>query len=341
MMIRPKTRNPDFKQLEAVFQKKVPERPVLFELFINDQLIRDVSGMSWNKDDSLARDIAYIRANDLLGYDYAIVLGSDFDFPKAQRRSDHTISLNEGAIITDRKSFDAYDWPDPDAYDYSRLEKLTDYLPDGMELMVWSPDGLLELIIRLTGYENLCIMLYDDPQLVHDIFEEAGKRFTRYFERCLDYKRVVGVVSSDDWGFNTQTMISKAHMGELLFPWQSKLVKKAHESGRYAILHSCGRFDNILDDIIQIGFDAKHSYEDNIWPVEQAYEQMQGRIGVLGGIDVDFIVRESEDQIYSRARDMLDRTADRGGYALGTGNSVPDYVPVENYFSMLKAAFNY
>ena len=79
------------------------------------------------------------------------------------------------------------------------------------------------------------------------------------------------MISSDDWGFKTQTMISISHMRELLFPWQYRLVDKAHESGRYAILHSCGNFENILDDMIKIGFDAKHSYEDNIWSVEQAY----------------------------------------------------------------------
>jgi len=30
--------------------------------------------------------------------------------------------------------------------------------------------------------------------------------------------------------------------------------------------------------------------------------------------------------------------AARGGYGLGTGNSVPEYVPRENYFAMLSAA---
>jgi hypothetical protein len=30
---------------------------------------------------------------------------------------------------------------------------------------------------------------------------------------------------------------------------------------------------------------------------------------------------------------------DRGGYALGTGNSVPSYIPNGKYFAMTKAAF--
>ena len=35
---------------------------------------------------------------------------------------------------------------------------------------------------------------------------------------------------------------------------------------------------------------------------------------------------------------MLDRSARAGGYALGTGNSVPEYVPDANYFAMISAA---
>jgi uroporphyrinogen decarboxylase len=38
---------------------------------------------------------------------------------------------------------------------------------------------------------------------------------------------------------------------------------------------------------------------------------------------------------------MLERTWDRGGYALGTGNSVPTYIPDENYFALLAARDNF
>ena len=34
---------------------------------------------------------------------------------------------------------------------------------------------------------------------------------------------------------------------------------------------------------------------------------------------------------------VIERSAERGSYALGTGNSVPDYTPDENYFAMTKA----
>ena len=83
--------------------------------------------------------------------------------------------------------------------------------------------------------------------------------------------------------------------------------------------------------------DCRHSYEDNIVPVEEAYRRWGGRIAILGGIDVDFLSRRSEEEIRQRAQNLLDMCAEQGGYALGSGNSIPDYVPAAKYFAMTSA----
>jgi uroporphyrinogen decarboxylase len=104
-------------------------------------------------------------------------------------------------------------------------------------------------------------------------------------------------------------------------------------------MHSCGNLKTLMDDIIDdIRYDGKHSYEDTILPVEEAYELYGRRIAILGGIDVDFVIRSEPEVVYRRSKVMLERSAERGGYALGTGNSVPEYVPPEHYFAMIAAA---
>ena len=37
---------------------------------------------------------------------------------------------------------------------------------------------------------------------------------------------------------------------------------------------------------------------------------------------------------------MLERTAGRDGYLLGSGNSIPEYVPAENFLAMNRAALD-
>jgi uroporphyrinogen decarboxylase len=146
------------------------------------------------------------------------------------------------------------------------------------------------------------------------------------------------MISNDDWGFNTQTMLSPADMRKYVFPWHKKIVKTIHSAGIPAILHSCGNLEAVMDDVISdMCFDGKHSYEDTIMPVETAYEKYKGGIAVLGGIDVDFLCRGKPEEIYKRSRQMLER-ATAGAYALGSGNSIPYYVPDESYFAMIGAA---
>lgn len=332
---------PDFDNLLAVLRREAPGRPTLFEFFLNAPLYRKLAGSAWKDDNPTPLEhwrglVAAFRA---AGYDYATVGGSEFHFPVGERARQQTISLNEGCVITDRRTFDAYDWPDPDACDYSTARTIAPDLPRGMKLIACGPGGVLENVIRLVGYDNLCLLLADDPQLVADIFAQVGRRLVRHYELAGAHASVGACISNDDWGFKTQTMLSLNDMRRYVFPWHTLIVRAIHAAGKPAILHSCGQARDVMDDIIDVmRYDGKHSYEDAIMPVEEAYERWGRRIAIMGGIDVDFIIRSPAQAVLERSRAMLERAAARGGFALGTGNSVPEYVPDDKYFAMTRAA---
>ena len=328
-------RKPDINNLYKVLRREMPERPVLFELFLNTPLYAKLSGET-DPNAGRADWVRFVaKAFAAGGYDYATAHGSAFNFPKNKRDSKATVSLNESVMITDRASFDAYPWPDARDFSFEALD-VADDLPAGMKLMLMGPGGVLENVISLMGYDNLCLMMYDDPQLVQDVFEKVGRCMLGYYEKGLEYKSVGLLMSNDDWGFNTQTMLPPAQLRELVFPWHKKMVDLAHAKGIPAVLHSCGFFGEVMDDVIAMGFDGKHSYEDNILCVEDSYRKWGDRIAILGGIDLDFIVTKTPEEVYARSKAML--ALGQKGYALGTGNSVPEYVPWENYFAMTKAA---
>ncbi len=331
-------RNADFNQILKVLRHEVPDRPTLFEFFLNTRLYRRLVGPEWDAISTCDRAAAHrltLRAFRAAGYDYATV-HAPMVFPSKERAQAQTISLNDGCIITDRASFESYPWPNPDADDYSSFDAVADDL-DGMKLMVAGPCGVLENVIALVGYDNLCFMIADDPQLVSDIFEAVGSRLVSYYRNSVKSRSIGIVMSNDDWGFKTQTMLAPDDMRKYVFPWHREIVRVAHEAGLPAVLHSCGYAGEIMEDIIaDMKYDGKHSYEDVIMPVEDAYAKWGGRIAILGGLDVDFILRSSEEEVTARARKLVEMGA-RGSYALGTGNSVPEYIPDEKYFAMTRA----
>jgi len=93
-----------------------------------------------------------------------------------------------------------------------------------------------------------------------------------------------------------------------------------------------------MEDIIGLGIDAKHSNEDQIASFDKWIDLYSDRIGLFGGIDVNTICLRSYDEVF---REVLEKGSEfrskARGYGLGSGNSIPGYVPVEGYMAMIDA----
>ena len=331
---------PDFNNILSILKREKPSRPTLFEFFMNADLYKDLTGRNVVRNSSLTHLQDLVMSFHAAGYDYTTTIGSEVKFTLG----DDDIGgfhASGGTLINHRADFEAYPWPDPDKCDYSSLEKIKPDLPDGMKIIAFGPGGVLENAIMLVGFENLCYMIIDEPELATDVFGKIGGILNRHYEISASFDTVGACISNDDWGFKTQSMLSPDNMKEYVVPHHKKIAETIHASGKPAILHSCGNQKDMYDSIIEtIKFDGKHSYEDTIQPVEEAYEQYGSRIAILGGIDLDFVCRSTPQEVYDRSKAMLERSADRGGYGLGTGNSVPEYVPFENYYAMITAALD-
>ncbi len=94
-----------------------------------------------------------------------------------------------------------------------------------------------------------------------------------------------------------------------------------------------------MDDIIKLGIDAKHSNEDEIAPFDTWIEKYNDRIGLFGGIDVNILCMYSYEEVYQTVLEKGKKFRNMAkGYGLGSGNSIPDYVPVEGFMAMVDAA---
>ena len=286
--------------------------------------------------------ITYMTA---LGYDYANCSAAGFGFPKNENprgmtpQGERAYYLASSHTIASREDFETYPWPDMSAVDYSPFERIAPFLPDGMKVITGGPGGVLENAMWLLGYEGISILLHDDEPLVRDIFDAVGSRLVEHLDRAASLDVVGAVMLGDDLGFKTQTMLSPAALREHVFPWHARIVEAAHRHGKPAILHACGNVDEVMDDIIACGWDAKHSFEDAIEPVWEAKAKYGDRIALLGGFDMDKISRMTVVQVRQHTRLLIERCAPGGGWALGTGNSVADYVPTENFLAMLDEGY--
>lgn len=334
-----RTKEPDIEQLLKVLRGEKADRVPLFELFMDQPVYEFFAERKWDTEDPSGYLKLVIDASYNAGYDYASTLAANLFFPTQERESAETVSMSGDGIISDWDSFYAYPWPDVSTLDFSGLLTIQDYLPKGMKLAIMTPGGLLECVTSLVGYVNMCMMLYDDPELIGAIFEKVGQIHLEYFEKAVAYDTVGFLLCSDDWGFNTQTLLAVEDLRKYVFPWYKKIVAAAHKNGKPVVLHSCGYMMDIMEDNIEdMKFDAKHSFEDNIFSVEDSYRKWGNRITILGGLDMQFLYSASCQEIKERCRKLLELTRENGRYALGTGNSMAKFIPYEKYVAIIEAA---
>jgi uroporphyrinogen decarboxylase len=231
--------------------------------------------------------------------------------------------------------FEAYPWPTAETIGYAGIDYLNTVMPENMKITVDLP-GILENVSWLMGLQSFSYALFDQPDLIKAMVEKVADAVISAAARAAPLENVGMFFLGDDMGYYSGTLVSPKVLRDYIFPYHRKLVETVHAHNKPILLHSCGNLEKIMDDIIDVGFDAKQSYEDKIMPVEEVYRRWGDRIAIIGGVDMDILARGSEEDVRRRTRQILEVCGTRGtGYCLGTGNTVANYIPKVNYVAML------
>ncbi len=235
---------------------------------------------------------------------------------------------------------DRYCWPDPADIDYAQLDHYERHLPEDMG--VYHVVKVWEVVRELFGFESFCWKMHEEPDLVEEVIRRVGEFHLAMVRALCDYRCVFAVYAADDYAHKSSTMMAPQYITERFLPWHERMSRWAHDRRKLFFFHCCGRVDPLMDHLIDsVKIDAKHSFEENVVPVTEAKRRWGDRVALLGGLDVDFISRSDEQAIRRRVRRTLDVCQPGGGYCLGLGNWVTDYIPVDNYLAVLDEARRY
>jgi len=351
----PKPNGAEF--IDIIMGRSGSTRVPLVEYIVDETVMRpvvtDVLGRSWvageeraNREKFLDNFIAFWYG---MGYDCVRI---EIGYPFVENRTsiadaapgankDRAWSNEHEGVIQNWDDFEKYTWPKLSDVDFSIMEYVNGHLPDGMGLISCHGGGVFEHLSSIMSIEGLCYALYEQPDLVQAVADKVGESLHAYHEALLGLERIVAIFQGDDMGFRTGTLIGPNEMRMYSLSWHKKLAALAHSHGKPYFLHSCGNLTSIIEDLIDdVGIDAKHSYEDAIIPVQDFQAKYGKRIGVLGGIDINILSGGTPEEVRAHTRYLVETCGARGRYAIGSGNSVPSYVPVGHYLTMVDEALS-
>jgi len=364
--------SPDFEAFkEALLGKETPEKAHLVELGVDYEMMRyiteemmdqkfpPISHITKEKErrfsegevvPALSKEEephlkGLINFYYRMGYDYVPAWLPMAAIPARTRVTGDTAQLSRGkrewveekeGIITSWQDFEAFPWERVklDVTDY--FDFLSGNLPEGMKITVGS--SLYETIgEQLMGWESMFRSLYLEPGLVKAVFDRLGKIIHDGYSEIVSLNCVGAVFHADDLGYKKGTMIKPDMLRKIVFPCFKRYASLAHEHGKMFWYHCCGNVSQVMEDLIEdVRIDAFHAFQDVIIPVWEFKETYGDRVIPLGGVDVDKLVRYDKGSLRKYMRGILEKCMPGGRYALGSGNTVTNYVPPENYLLMLE-----
>lgn len=355
---------PDFDELVSILRgEKTPARVPIVEIGIDTDVLQTIQESFLDEPWALPRGVhgpvspderyynQLINLYYRLGYDFVPLWPLWVNHPPGKIRqaadtAEGSRGLRDwvdesGALISSWEDFEHFPWDAIYAFPET-LEMAARSMPDGMKVVVSA--SLFENVFEfLLGCNGLFFRMRDNPQLVEAVFDRWGQIVLEYYQTAVECDVVGAIFHADDMGFKTGTLISPNDLRRLLLPWLAKYAALAHERGKPFWLHSCGNLyrnmPSVMDDLIdQVKIDGFHSFQDVILPVGEVKMRYGDRLALMGGVDMDKLTTLPEDELRRYLRAILDSCMPGGRFAFGSGNTIANFVPLQNYAILLEEA---
>ncbi len=118
-----------------------------------------------------------------------------------------------------------------------------------------------------------------------------------------------------------------------------KIGALAQRAGVPFIYHTDGNLWSVFEDFVRRGIQAIHPLEPNSMNALEVKEKYGDRLCLMGNIDLDLLSRGTPRQVQALVRDRIEKLGFNGGYCVGSSNTIPHYVRIENYIAMIEEVF--
>ena len=287
----------------------------LYDRIVNDLLLTPVIRVEWG----------FYDAEGLYEDEFGLVW---------DRSLDPDIGIPRSFVTPE--NLNTIPWPDPRRE--GRFDLLRDNIrryPDRFQVM--SLDfSLYERSWGLRGLENMYMDMIEQPDFTEILLDRVLDFNLKIIEAGLEACPEIDAVHfGDDFGGQTGIPMGAERWRRLLKPRLARQYGAAKDAGKIVSIHSCGKVEEILDDLVEIGVDLFNPFQPEVTDVPSVFRRYHGRLAFWGGVSTQKLlpyasVKEVEEQI-----DRLLEMGSNGGYVIAPAHATPGDARVENMEAML------
>jgi len=194
--------------------------------------------------------------------------------------------------------------------------------------------SLYERAWTLRGMENLLADFIENPQFVHDLLSAIADYNIAQVQRAVQYG-FDAVYFGDDWGQQRGLQMGPRLWREFLKPQLARMYAAVHAGGKYVAIHSCGKVDELFDELVEIGVNCFNPFQPEVMDVFALMPRYRGRLAFHGGLSTQRTLPYGTVEDVRRETLKLLESGSAGGYIFAPAHAVEGDVPLENMLAFI------
>ena len=222
-------------------------------------------------------------------------------------------------VLEDLSDLDDYTFPDHSRpADYANVAQLRADRPDHW-LFGHMPGFAFNIARKMRKLDQYLMDLVTERAWIGELHDRIDAMLADMIRNFAD-AGVDSVMFPEDWGTQTQLLISPDMWREEFGPRFEKLCALAHDMGISVFMHSCGQVEAIVPGLIEAGVDVLQFDQPDLHGIDTlASYQDSARITFWCPVDIQQTLQQrDEGVIRAKVCEMLDKLwRGRGGFIAG------------------------
>lgn len=192
--------------------------------------------------------------------------------------------------------------------------------------------GPYEATWRHHGYENCLMDIVAEPEMMMDMFDKATNCIIDTTAHMIKTgMKPDAIWIAEDMGSTASTLFSPATYKECLWPYHKRIGDFLKENNIYYFMHSCGKIESLLPDLIDAGLDVIQALQANAgMNIAELKKTVGEKLTFFGNIGEQEFAKGNV-AIEAELRKKVIPAMQGGGFIYHSDHSIPPEVSLKTY----------
>lgn len=215
------------------------------------------------------------------------------------------------------------------------LDSLSKWVVQSDLFVMAGLNGPFESLCSILGFKKLMVMIHKEPENITDLFTKWADALCLNHLDIVD-KGVGGILIADDLAYSQGTYLDLKDMRTILFPIYKKVVTLFKERNIPVFFHCDGNINNIISDLVDIGFSGLHSIEPEAgMDIVEIGKRYGKKICLMGNLSTPLLMEDDVSKVQNEILRLTRAFGKGGGFILGSSAGVlGDSILLKNLYAI-------